>query len=782
MSDRGLDSPRPVEATAIKFQVSQLVQFMSLSTPGTALTPSADLTNCDKEPLHIPAGIQGFGCMLVVRLSDLQIVSVSANIADWFNQGVLSNVGCSLNTCHPVLSHLVQDVLSKPEGSHSRRVSADICEGLAIVSAHHFKGLAILEVESIDDDSANPNAGLLERLFSGVEHKSVQALYQSTVEIIRDFTSFDRVMMYQFHEDDHGSVVAEVKKSEQESYLGLHYPAGDIPVPARRLYETKWIRTIANSHAPSIPLLPSLVGSKGQSTSIDDTPIDLTYADLRAISAIHLQYLRNMGVVASMSISIMSGGKLWGLIACHHSAVKVVSAKQRDACELAGSLLSVYLSSRRQEELLKRRVEISDNLTHHISSMANQDDFVTSIAKAAPWIASVFHADGFIWVHGEDCFHWGETPSELQARKLLEALDQQNQEPIVYTENLAQWRPDMGALAERLPGLMVLRLGQREGGSLQLFRAPYAASIHWAGDPSQSDFDGEGQLTPRKSFAKFTQSVQDRSLPWSRIDRETAETLLSTLNSFVVEQASRLRRTNDELRQLNTDLDAFAYAASHDLKEPLRGIRHHLFMLEQAGQLAGPAFDRGLSSMKRLVSRMGELLDGLLRFSRAGRQDLLWETFRLGDVVDQACDVAFGGLPPDNVQVTVAREATVVGDFACVREILSNLITNATKYNVRPVKELEIHCANVSETPLAKNADYGSNVVFVRDNGIGIPFASQQKIFDIFTRLHSQTEYGGGSGAGLTIVRRMVERHGGKITIESDGQSGSTFYFGWEPM
>ncbi len=755
---------------------------MSLSSPGAALTPPADLTNCDKEPLHTPAGIQGFGCMLVVRLSDTQIVSVSANIADWFNQGVVPSVGCSLNTYHPVLTHLIQDVSSKPEGSQIRRVSEALCESLVIVTAHHFKGLAILEVESIDDDYPHPNAGLLERLFSGVEHKSIEDLYQSTVEIIRDFTGFDRVMMYQFHEDDHGSVVAEVKQSEQESYLGLHYPAGDIPVPARRLYELKWIRTISNSCASPIPLNPSVVlESECQRTSSDTIPIDLTYADLRAISAIHLEYLRNMGVVASMSISILSGGKLWGLIACHHRSVKVVSPRQRDACELAGSLLSVYLSSRRQEELLKSRVEISDNLTQHISSMANQDDFVTSISEAAPWIASVFRANGLILIHGEDSFHWGETPSKLEAGRLLEALNRQTQEPIVFTENIAQWRPEMLSLAKRLPGLMVLRLGHRAGGTLQLFRAPYTASINWAGDPSQSDSDENGRLTPRKSFAKFTQSVEDRSLSWSKIDRETAETLLSTLNSFVVEQASRLRRTNDELRQLNTDLDAFAYAASHDLKEPLRGIRHHLFMLEQAGELAGPAFERGLSSMKRLVGRMSDLLDGLLRFSRAGRQELQWETFGLGDVVDQACDVAFGGLPPDNVQVEVAREATLVGDFACVREILSNLITNATKYNVQPIKKIEIRRANVRETPLSRNNGYGNNVVFVRDNGIGIPFGSQQKIFDIFTRLHSQTEYGGGSGAGLTIVRRMVERHGGKITIESDGQSGCTFYFGWEP-
>jgi light-regulated signal transduction histidine kinase (bacteriophytochrome) len=255
---------------------------------------------------------------------------------------------------------------------------------------------------------------------------------------------------------------------------------------------------------------------------------------------------------------------------------------------------------------------------------------------------------------------------------------------------------------------------------------------------------------------------------------------MTTLGSMVVEQSARIHGINEELRRLNADLDAFAYAASHDLKEPLRGVHHHLFMLEKADGLTGPTFDHGMNSLKRLTSRMGELLDGLLRFSRAGRQELNWETLSLSELVDQARDVVFGGLPPTNVKVSVGKEADVVGDFACIREILSNLISNANKYNQQEICEIEIGVTHVAQTPLKRYTEFGNNTIYVKDNGIGVPVESQDKIFEIFTRMHGHNEYGGGSGAGLTIVRRMVERHGGKITIESDGKTGSTFYFGWE--
>ncbi|OYP29967.1 sensor histidine kinase [Rhodopirellula sp. MGV] len=183
---------------------------------------------------------------------------------------------------------------------------------------------------------------------------------------------------------------------------------------------------------------------------------------------------------------------------------------------------------------------------------------------------------------------------------------------------------------------------------------------------------------------------------------------------------------------------------------------------------------------------MSELLDGLLRFSRVGRQDLQWETFELQDAFSQACDILFSGRAPDGVEIRVSSPQTIVGDFACVREILMNLISNAIKYNDRDEKWIEVGQVEYLDSPFKDCSEYGNNVIYVRDNGIGIDERYRDQVFEIFRRLHQHNQYGGGSGAGLTIVRRIVERHGGKVVVqpgrsESGKQEGTTFFVGWEP-
>ena len=219
-------------------------------------------------------------------------------------------------------------------------------------------------------------------------------------------------------------------------------------------------------------------------------------------------------------------------------------------------------------------------------------------------------------------------------------------------------------------------------------------------------------LSPRKSFATFTQSVGDRSLPWTDSDRETAETLMATLGSVVDKQAAQLDRINEELRQLNTEQDAFAYAASHDLKAPLGRVHHHLFLLQQAKGLAGPAFDRNMVSLNRLNQRMGELIDGLLRFSQAGRQQITWETVALSEVVNHAIDIVFGGVPPKDVRVTTVNDGKISCDFVGLREILSNLISNARRYNDQSVCQIEIGQTHVRNTPLSRFSEFGRQCHF----------------------------------------------------------------------
>lgn len=758
-----------------------------------------ELTNCDREPIHIPAAIQAFGCLVVVDAAEKKVVSVSSNAGDFSFSDSLPRVGDAIAETHPDLYALLGQLTDLNEGETVTDIRTGSVDTESnddfIITAHQLEGLAFLEFEPQPAHESIEGRQLLETLIRKLDRKCLGDAYSQIVETVRVANGFDRVMLYQFHDDGHGSVIAEAKCDDEESFLGLHYPASDIPVPARRLYEKKWVRTIADSHTEGVPMNPPLVNVIGggpksnakQSGEAAPTggedlpiPINMSHCDLRAISPIHLEYLRNMGVRSSMSISILNGGKLWGLIACHHRQPKVVPPEVRYLCELAGSLLSVFLTSRRQEDLLKQQVETNDKIFKNVSEMTIREHFGEAIIESASWITQLFNATGLVWNGFEDQLTWGDVPQDHQINDLLAAIETNENDRILFTDNIGKWNESFETLGQQMRGMLALRMGRRFGGTLLFFRPAYQTQISWAGDPHKSKTDESGRITPRKSFAKFTQSVSDQSQPWSDADRETADVLLTTFGSMVVEQSARIHGINEELRRLNADLDAFAYAASHDLKEPLRGVHHHLFMLEKADGLAGPSFDHGMSSLKRLTSRMGELLDGLLRFSRAGRQELNWETVSLTEVVEQARDVVFGGLPPSDVKVTVMQDSKITGDFACIREILSNLISNAKKYNEQKMCQIEVAQIDVSQTPLKRYIEFGPNVIYIKDNGIGISPDNRDQIFEIFTRLHGHNDFGGGSGAGLTIVRRMVERHGGKIMVESDGESGSTFYFGWE--
>ena len=734
--------------------------------PNVPLEGPPEITNCDREPVHAPGAIQQFGCLLAVD-ADNTIVQASENCESMLGIAAGDLLERDVADALPQSAESVKALSDVEDGKRADRTTIDIADRTWSLSAHACDGLRIVELEPEADDSARGMTDLLGKLFINMDGKSLEQVYNSVVQQIRDFTGFDRVMLYQFHEDYHGSVVAEAKRDDQEAFLGLHYPAGDIPVPARRLYELNWIRTLADVNAEPISML---------TRRDSDRPINMAFAALRAISPIHLEYLRNMGVGASMSISVMKGERLWGLIACHHNSPKVISPTLRDACEMAGSLLSTYLSSRHQQQYLASQLEITESIGQQMTVMAGQDDIADGLERAAPSMSKALSADGMVWQSGEDRFCWGEVPDDSAIDQIIGALDGRSEDTIAFTDSLSKWLADAVEYADRVAGLLAMRLGRREGGLLMFFRKPYAATVDWAGDPSKSVTEENGRLTPRKSFAKFQQEVQGRSRPWNDRDRMTAQSLLSALSAMVVEQSARLHRANQELRSLNADLDAFAYAASHDLKEPLRGIHHYAYLLEQARDLAGEDYARSLDGLKRIIKRMSDLLDGLLRFSRAGRQELDIETFPLEEVVSQAKDILFSEIEPDDVRVIVTESANIQGDFACVREILSNLINNAIKYNESDVKQIEIGVIPAERTPLAGKFP-GVKVVYVRDNGIGIEPARHEQIFEIFHRLHDRDAFGGGSGAGLTIVRRMVERHGGSIIPESKPGEGTTFYF-----
>lgn len=749
--------------------------------PPAAGVTAAQLSECDREPIHLLGGIQPHGVLLAAERGTGVVRVVSANAGDLLGAEPGQLLGAPLSAVLGAqTARLLDDVSSSgapPDGpavgTLTTSVEAPTSGHPLDVSLHDSDGLRVIELEPATRDSAfgfPPYYGDLRRaMFRLQQARSIAEACEALVDEVRRVTGYDRVMVYRFARDGAGEVVAEARRSDWEPYLGLHYPASDIPVQARALYERNWIRAIRSVDYVPVTLLADPAWDLGR-------PLDLSGSVLRSVSPVHLEYLRNMGVGASMSVSILRDGRLWGLIACHHATEIWPPSEFRAACELLGVAVSMQLSGLEHQEDLDQRIRIVGAQQRLLDSMLGDGDVVNGLVGHDITVLDVVHAHGASVRVGNQHVLLGRTPTREDIDAIATALPAAAPGEAVATECLRDLDPSLERLAPLASGALAVRLGLDSDDHLMWFRAEMLQSVRWAGNPDKPvrPSDDGTRLAPRQSFALWQQTVRWRSQPWEPAELDAAAALWRAASEVVLRRAARLAQLNEELVRSNLELDAFAYVASHDLKEPLRGIANYAtFVLEDTDGLDDRARDR-LESIRRLSQRMDQLLDALLHFSQVGRDTLDVAPLGLDDVVDEAVALLRDRLRAAGA--TVVRPAPlplVNGDAIRLHEVFVNLLSNAVKYrrpDTRPVVE-------IFARPGSKPSDPESTTVeiCVKDNGIGIPEERLEDIFKIFRRLHRRDAAGGGAGVGLTIARKIVERHGGHLWAESDGEQGSTF-------
>lgn len=505
-----------------------------------------DLDNCAREPIHIPGSVQPRGVLAVVREPDFEIRQVSANVTD-------------------LLGVAVDDVL----GRHlSSLIGAEQAERVQ-QSASAFGDLRQrnpLELELTVDGRTRPFDALLHREPGGVllveleiaygerpfsfpntyqavrnsveelnRANSMADLYDTTARAVRDLTGFDRVMVYRYDRDYNGEVVAECKRDDLNSFLGLHYPASDIPAQARAMYEKNWLRLISDVDYTPAPLVPTVDPAVG-------TPQDLTHATLRSVSPIHIEYLQNMGVRASMSISLLRHGKLWGLIACHHYAgPHLPPYGARAAAEFLGSTLSLRLIDRFDDDQLRERLAAQSMLAHVTAATLNENESVATALLRSPSLLDLLPAAGVAVNVGGEYHELGSVPPAKTVAGVA-AWARRADDEIASTECLSEELPDLdrrdaaGALALNLPDEQYVIW----------FREEALRAVDWGGDPHNKAIavqEGDGvRLSPRKSFERWREVVDKRGEPWSPIQIETAD----ALRGHLVEEL--YRRTRGALR------------------------------------------------------------------------------------------------------------------------------------------------------------------------------------------------------------------------------------------
>jgi len=743
-----------------------------------------NLSNCDTEPIHIPGRIQPHGALLVLDEHDFTVLQVSDN--------VLAVLGIAPE-------HMLRQKLETfvRQGQIDQFRQYAVSEGtkytrplkVAFVSDEHSKDYdgTLHYIDHVFILELEPGLTVQERSFSDFYQliRVATARLQDATQLaelcnivaveVRRLTGFDRVMVYQFDHDWNGNVIAEAKLETLEPFLGLHYPASDIPSQARTLYTLNWLRLIADVDYQPSEVIPT-------ANPVTHGALNMTYSVLRSVSPIHIQYLKNMGVQASMSISLLKNGVLWGLIACHHYyEPKYMSYEMRTACEFLGQIFSLQLVDKENSEDDAHRIEVKTHQALCVEAISSYPTFTEGLTQCSGDLLEMVAAQGAALYFDGQLSRMGQAPPAAAIEALLQWLKVNVGEDVFFTDHLAERYPAAEQFREVGSGLLAICISRSQGHYILWFRAEVNQTFTWGGNPEkavQVEDDGV-RLLPRKSFEAWQQTVQLKALPWKLFETEAAVELRSTIMNIVLRKMEELAQLNADLARSNAELDAFAYVASHDLKEPLRGIHNYAnFLMEDYTEHLDEEGVAKLKTMVRLTQRMEDLINSLLHFSRVGRVDLSLSEVDLNEVLQQSLEMLSLRIEESGVEIRIPRPLPVIRcDRIRVGEIFMNLISNAIKYNDKPHRWVEIGYNEGQLVAQAGTINQHAITFYVRDNGIGILPKHQEVIFRIFKRLHGADQFGGGTGAGLTIVRKLVERHNGKVWIDSLLGEGSTFYF-----
>ncbi|PZP91785.1 MAG: histidine kinase [Variovorax paradoxus] len=682
------------------------------------------LSNCDQEPIHIPGRIQSHGVLLAFG-ADGRLSHRSANADDLLGAAapVLGQpLGETCFAADAAMHGLVQDCLSA-EADESQPVAIQVT-----LADRHFELIGhrrgrqlLLELELLGEEAAL----LADDAFKGHKalvrlkrQRSVDDLLAVAAQEVRALTGFDRVMAYRFRHDDSGDVVTEARDAALEPFAGRRYPASDIPAQARRLYLLNTLRTIVAVGSQAVPIEAEDEGA---------VPLDLSHSVLRAVSPVHIEYLTNMGVAASMSISIVVQGRLWGMLACHHRRPRHVPYRVRSACDVLAHVLAADVQTALARASAERLAAAAGVRARAIETLLHAEDGVQALAREAEALTSMFEAHGLVLAErGHVLAATGVAPEA--ARELLPFLtaqtplhsglwlgDSQDGMPPALREALGPWC-----------GVLALRFSDATDGWLVLLRKEQVETIAWGGQPDKAYSHGPlgPRLTPRGSFDVWKDTVRGRCVPWSETDLEIARPLLS-------------------------ELARAAAARSVDLDR----ARSHLLALLSAGVdggVPGPLDPRPAGSrMQRLVA---QVLDAA-RVRGGTGLDLPLAPVDLAQLVHAVVDEVQAVQPAQRFIRELPRSLVLDGHAARLRQVLACLVGNAARHGT------------VDEAVVVQLRREGEAVVLDVSNvapEIAAPVLAA--LFDPFQPGAAGLGAGGdGLRLGLYIARQIARAHGGGL-------------------
>ncbi|WP_158807571.1 GAF domain-containing protein [Beijerinckia sp. L45] len=513
----------------------------------------ADLSNCEREQIHLAGSIQPHGALLVLDDDATTVIQASANAQAFLNLP-RDVIGCAIDSFPGTMAMRLRAHLQEP--IHRQAVAVRCTIGNPAIEVDGLlhrpaDGGVIIELEKAGEP-VDLRASIDRASQTILGAPSLRALCDETAALFESIAGYDRVMVYRFDEHGHGQVFSEKKKPELEAFLGNRYPASDIPQIGRVLYLQNRVRVLVDVGYAPVPLVPRLSPITGQD-------LDMSMCFLRSMSPIHLQYLKNMGVRATLVVSIVVGGQLWGLVACHHYSPRFIHFEVRALCELVAELVATRIAAlesfvQAQSELVVRRLE-----QRMVEAIERDGDWRMALFDGPQTLLKSMGASGAALLYEGQIQTAGDVPGTQQIREIGAWLDSRPREAVMATASLGRDEPTFAPLADVATGVLATPISatpvsNTAGEYLLWFRPERVRTVTWGGDPTKPVIVGTDpvQLSPRLSFAQWHQVVEGTADPWAPADRRTARLISDTVADMVLQFRSvRMLIAQDQLETLS---------------------------------------------------------------------------------------------------------------------------------------------------------------------------------------------------------------------------------------
>lgn len=620
-----------------------------------------DLNACDREPITRLDRIQDFA-FLIAMANDWTIVRASENVKSFLKATPDKLLGSRFDVwIAPTALHDIRNRMAILASTGSERLfDVKLVQGMPAVDLSiHFQGdLLIIEGERSQKSEQMEAASMVRAMAARlVKASTLDKFHTDAARQVLAITGFDRIMIYRFDDDGNGAVIGESTRAGMESFLGLHYPASDIPQQARALYLRNPFRIIADVGAPTVALLPPVDGVT--------PPLDLSLAMSRAVSPVHIEYLHNMGVGASLSISIVVEEKLWGLIACHAAGPRLPSFIMRTASELFGAMYSMMLESRLRrgasEDEQKARA-LADRL---ITMIAGDETLMENALWLQDMTRDMIDCDGVAIYRGGTVYLHGSTPTDEQVVALAHHLNAASPSRVFVSDHLAAVHSPCAQTADRAAGMLSIPISRVPRDYIMLFRRQRLDEIRWGGNPAKVVEQGEDgpRISPRKSFAAFAELVRGRAPPFSEREQRIGEAIRQALIEVILRYSDG---ASDERRRASERQELLIAELNHRVRNILALIRS---LITKTGQAAADvaSYVESLSGRVQALARAHD---------RVTRQS--WGPATLAGLFDDeigAHDGARGRLVLVGPSVMLQPQA-----ISTMALIVHELVTNSCKH------------------------------------------------------------------------------------------------------